>query len=334
MAEETETPGFSRLMELLQGSYLRKGVRKSVASKLEETEARLQGARRRYLELSLVHSELAATLDRRHASSTTNPRSGRPSDDGGGRGGREVLAAGEAQHCLRLHPQATLLGLSSDHLRLAGGRPLTGTGKEAVLREVQERLKAKCLRVAQWHSEGKASGSESLQLAKAAQLPGLVAQQINSLDSVEAQLREKRKENALRQHQHYKILVETSEMLHGALEQARLGSVARSEQVRLDYLQARTTALLGKQDVMYYQLLKGICSDGRLQALKEIRSLMAARLRGVEEQLAQTQHTLRHYHSLGPELASLAQQYAATLAEIENKQWALTELLKSCPTTN
>ena len=37
-------------------------------------------------------------------------------------------------------------------------------------------------------------------------------------------------------------------MLHGALEQARLGSVARSEQVRLDYLQARTTALLGKQE--------------------------------------------------------------------------------------
>ena len=36
MAAETETPGFSRLMELLQGSYLRKGVRKSVASKLEE----------------------------------------------------------------------------------------------------------------------------------------------------------------------------------------------------------------------------------------------------------------------------------------------------------
>ena len=36
MAEETENPGFSRLTELLQGSYLRKGVRTSVASKLEE----------------------------------------------------------------------------------------------------------------------------------------------------------------------------------------------------------------------------------------------------------------------------------------------------------
>ena len=101
---------------------------------LPQTEARLQGARRRYLELSLVHSELAATLDRRRASSTTHPRSGRPSDDSGGRGGRrEVLAAGEAQHCLRLHPQATLLGLSSDHLRLAGGRPLTGVNSHSIV---------------------------------------------------------------------------------------------------------------------------------------------------------------------------------------------------------
>ena len=37
-------------------------------------------------------------------------------------------------------------------------------------------------------------------------------------------------------------------MLHAALEQAKLGSVAKSEQIRLEYLQARCTALLGKQE--------------------------------------------------------------------------------------
>ena len=40
--------------------------------------------------------------------------------------GREVVAAGEAQHCLQLHPEATLLGVTTDHLRQAGGRPLSG----------------------------------------------------------------------------------------------------------------------------------------------------------------------------------------------------------------
>lgn len=64
------------------------------------------------------------------------------------------------------------------------------------------------------------------------------------------------------------------------------------------------------------------------------RSLLTARLNGTEEQLSQIRHTLQHYISLGPELASLAQQYATTLAEIENKQWAFIELQKSCPNTS
>ena len=34
--QRTATPGFSRLLELLHSSYLRKGVRKSVADKLDE----------------------------------------------------------------------------------------------------------------------------------------------------------------------------------------------------------------------------------------------------------------------------------------------------------
>ena len=48
-------------------------------------------------------------------------------------------------------------------------------------------------------------GSESLKLAKAAQLQGLLTQQINQLDAAEAQLSEKKKENAQRLQQQYKV---------------------------------------------------------------------------------------------------------------------------------
>lgn len=44
------------------------------------------------------------------------------------------------------------------------------------------------------------------------------------------------------------VLVETCSVLHGALEQARLGSLAHIEQVHLANLQARCTALVGKQE--------------------------------------------------------------------------------------
>lgn len=35
---KSDNPGFSRLLELLHGSYLKKGIRNSVASKLEQVD--------------------------------------------------------------------------------------------------------------------------------------------------------------------------------------------------------------------------------------------------------------------------------------------------------
>ena len=50
-------------------------------------------------------------------------------------------------------------------------------------------------------------GSDSLQLAKAAQLPGVLTQQINQMDMAEVQLREKKEENARKMHQQYKVIL-------------------------------------------------------------------------------------------------------------------------------
>lgn len=97
-----------------------------------------------------------------------------------------------------------------------------------MLRELEERLRAKCLRVVHWYSDGRTTGavhreyvynvlqppsppcagSESLQLAKAAQLPGLLSRQIHQLDTLEVGLRDKRIENAQKLLQQYKVHVE------------------------------------------------------------------------------------------------------------------------------
>ncbi len=48
----------------------------------------------------------------------------------------------------------------------------------------------------------------------------------------------------------------------------------------------------------------------------------------LQEELSQTQQVIRSYHSLGEEFTLLTQQYRQLREEIENKQWALTELGK------
>ena len=90
----------------------------------------MQSAKRGYLEHKLLHSELTAVLSRpstQPASRLKSSAASSSSRDGGGTGmGRRVLVAAEAQHCLRLHPEATLLGVTTDHLRHSAGSALTG----------------------------------------------------------------------------------------------------------------------------------------------------------------------------------------------------------------
>lgn len=66
-------------------------------------------------------------------------------------------------------------------------------------------------------------GSESLQLARAAQLPGLLTQQIHQLDNLEVQLREKKEENAQRLLQQYKVVIDDHS--HSWREKARLSRI-------------------------------------------------------------------------------------------------------------
>ena len=92
----------------------------------------MQSAKRGYLEHKLLHSELTAVLSRPSTQPVSRLKSSAASSssssrDGGGTGmGRRVLVAAEAQHCLRLHPEATLLGVTTDHLRRSAGSALTG----------------------------------------------------------------------------------------------------------------------------------------------------------------------------------------------------------------
>lgn len=74
-----------------------------------QAEAHLKSAKRSYLEQSLLHSELTAILAQ-HSGAT---------------GGLDMAAA-EAQHCLRLHPEASLLGVTAEHLRQSSDVGLTG----------------------------------------------------------------------------------------------------------------------------------------------------------------------------------------------------------------
>lgn len=87
--------------------------------------------------------------------------------------------------------------------------------------------------------------------------------------------------------------------------------------------------------------------DGRLQALLKIRwatlyyngycwlwslssrSHLLQSQRSTSDRLVHTQQSLHHYQGFGEAFSCLAQEYQELLLEVENKQWALTELSKT-----
>lgn len=61
----------------------------------------------------------------------------------------------------------------------------------------------------------------------------------------------------------------------------------------------------------------------------ETRSHLLTARQQLTEELSQVQQVVLSYHSLGEEFTVLGQQYRELREEIENRQWALTELSKS-----
>jgi len=63
--------------------------------------------------------------------------------------------------------------------------------------------------------------------------------------------------------------------------------------------------------------------------LHPVRSHLLKEHKRLSEELSQTKQVIHSYETLGEEFLQLSQQYHVLKGEIENKQWALSELTKT-----
>ncbi|XP_064393155.1 HAUS augmin-like complex subunit 4 isoform X2 [Halichondria panicea] len=238
------------------------------------------------------------------------------------------MAAARLQHCLG--SDEPLLGVTTEHLRAVD--PMRGIQKckKEVMADLEVSLRSKVARVLSWQSPQRELGdNESIRLAKIGQLPQLLRQQVDENRRNKEEIEVTRKEIVETLKRKHKVFVEMCAELRGVLEGLKLGVVMEADQAAMEHTASQCTAMSGKLEVMYYQLLKGVCSEGRLQALKEIQSHLEAARTKLDERLIQSRQMLGHYHSLGEAFTTLAEQYHEMLANIENKTWALKELSKT-----
>ncbi|KAK2556782.1 HAUS augmin-like complex subunit 4 [Acropora cervicornis] len=214
---------------------------------------------------------------------------------------KESLAQAQALDYLDFHPEGgersvSLLGLKAEHI-ISHKKSLY----QGIIPELESRLKSKCETVANFYKPEKQNDSQLL-FAKATQLPALLENEKQT------------------------VLMQSLRTLESLIADHKLQSQVKHDRVTVEWLTAKCDAMCLKVRVLQNQMIKDTYTPEAVAALKRIK----AYLKDAEEQSAAELHRLSQmliaYESVGMGFDALVQQYAALMAEIDNKKWALSEL--------
>mmetsp|Transcript_31404 Transcript_31404/g.40246 ORF Transcript_31404/g.40246 Transcript_31404/m.40246 type:complete len:360 (+) Transcript_31404:76-1155(+) len=113
-------------------------------------------------------------------------------------------------------------------------------------------------------------------------------------------------------------------LLH--LASLKLKDQALIDQTRIEHLQAWFNAISAKVKVITAQVELKTYTSTTVPALINIRSLLDSRLEGLKTDIAKVQAMLLQYDCAGPEMRTLASEYADVLQKIEEKESYLARL--------
>lgn len=318
-------PDFVKLLSSLTSHVTDSGMSFSVHKDMKQAEDCLRQQKLKYLQLLALYSELKEMLiDYDIKKQEIHPGSNTAQLF---EALKESLAQAEALDYLDFHPEGgersvSLLGLKAEHIISQCHKKSLHQG---IIPELESRLKSKCETVANFYKPEKQNDSQLL-FAKATQLPALLENEKQTVDQEIKQLHHNRMLRDKQFRQLFEVLMQSLRTLESLIADHKLQSQVKHDRVTAEWLTAKCDAMCLKVRVLQNQMIKDTYTPEAVAALKRIK----AYLKDAEEQSAAELHRLSQmliaYESVGMGFDALVQQYAALMAEIDNKKWALSEL--------
>ncbi|XP_078688541.1 HAUS augmin-like complex subunit 4 isoform X1 [Branchiostoma floridae x Branchiostoma belcheri] len=248
---------------------------------------------------------------------------------------RECLTTAEICEYLECSPDGrrdvTLLGLTSQQLHQNNPhrKDLKSLQKKLVPM-IEERLKKKCTAVFSFHesSSNLTNDGGELVFAKASQLPLVLERERLDLQEKRRLLLQDRAARDRQFWQYYQILLQTLESLERIVKHHRLKSQLDNNNIISEWLVQRFDAMELKIKVVESQVLCDTYTADTVAALKQIRRHLDPT--PYDSEYTQSVQQLQAYRSVGMGFDSLVQEYGQLQEAIQNKQWGLTELQKTC----
>uniref|UniRef100_A0A3B5L5C0 HAUS augmin-like complex, subunit 4 n=1 Tax=Xiphophorus couchianus TaxID=32473 RepID=A0A3B5L5C0_9TELE len=321
----TQSPQFCKLLATLTQHVDRSGLTVPLKADLDRAEQKLQRQKRQWLCSESLHRGLQEMIQefyvRKHNSTFY-----------------ETM-----ERCLRvtqcskqLDPSSTtsqdkpsVLGLTPQQvLQLLPSEKDVQQMKQALPRQLERRLKEKCLSLVSYYQPEWENESEGLKTNKLSHLSILLDKDKKRTE----QLKETCRENTVllqRQTQLYlSELIKCIQLLQTLLLDHRLKIQTDLDGKKLDYFEGKCELVLQKIKTEMVEIQLDTYSHDTISAHRKIREKLESELTACKEEKQALEMKLSSFEILGKGFEALADEYCRLRQEIDMKNWALKELTK------
>ncbi|XP_032437870.1 HAUS augmin-like complex subunit 4 isoform X2 [Xiphophorus hellerii] len=328
----TQSPQFCKLLATLTQHVDRSGLTVPLKADLDRAEQKLQRQKRQWLRSECLHRGLQEMIQefyvRKHNSTV-------PPD--------QNMFYETMERCLRvtqcakqLDPSSTtsqdkpsVLGLTPQQvLQLLPSEKDVQQMKQALPRQLERRLKEKCLSLVSYYQPEWENESEGLKTNKLSHLSILLDKDKKRTE----QLKETCRENTVllqRQTQLYlSELIKCIQLLQTLLLDHRLKIQTDLDGKKLDYFEGKCELVLQKIKTEMVEIQLDTYSHDTISAHRKIREKLESELTACKAEKQALEMKLSSFEILGKAFEALADEYCRLRQEIDMKNWALKELTK------
>ncbi|CAG5125559.1 unnamed protein product [Candidula unifasciata] len=322
-------PKFGYLLTKLMEKLTPDGRSQHIQKHFELAQQRISQSRHTWLMSAVIYNELSEFL----ADSEIKYQEGTLSVDE--RQLKDVLSKAFAfsdvggQLNILSSGSTVLFGLSPEVIDKYNPVKHNTTDLQQILLPVLEnRLRNKSQELYNFFDPNNESLSDHLLVAKSQSLPVLVEQRRQDLVQEIESLKQDRSLRDKQFWMQYQKILESLSIMETIIRQFKLTKQAELDDVTVQLLQAQSEAICLKMRVLQLQILCEAYTLETVKALNKIRGHLDLSIMDTERELASTLQSVQAYLDLGTQFKSLVEQNKQLQQEIENRKWALQQLVK------
>ncbi|KAL5021616.1 hypothetical protein ScPMuIL_000771 [Solemya velum] len=324
-----QNPEFGELLLALSSHVIDTGVSSQIQKDLVQAEAELRHEKHTWLLQRLLYHELQELLldydlKGQEVSLASEDRQFHKIL-------QQCLTMAEIEDYLDFSPDPSskvrLLGLSTEELQHQNPyRKHLQYIQQKLIPEVEDRLRKKSENFVNFHEPHNTSDSSNLIFAKANQLPSLVESDQRKLVEEKRQYKNDRSRSNKQFWLYYQTLVDSLNLLERLISQHRLDKQANNDCITSEWMIARCDAMCLKIKLLELNILCDTYSAETVQALRIVRKQLDSKLHEGHKERTNLRQALQAYEAVGMGFDSLVEEYGQLCEELENKQWAMSEL--------